>query len=238
MLNAVFIWSGGKDSALALNRVLKDQKYHIKYLVTTFSAATERVSMHGVRKTLIEMQAKSIGIPLWPVYIPDDLTLGTYESQMQATYLQLKKEGIAIAIFGDIFLKDLKIYRQQQLALVDLSAYFPLWGESTAELVMECINLDFEAVLICVNATRLGHSFLGQKLDQQLVSFLPKEVDPAGENGEYHTFVYAGPIFKSRVAFQPGKESYIDLAANKGTTASNYDSIFFYLDLIPVNSKK
>jgi len=234
MIDAVFLWSGGKDSALALYRVLQLPTYRIKYLVTTFSSAYQRVTMHGVAKELIEAQASSLGIPLWPVYIPEDVTRGTYETQMHQAFLQLKSAGVTTVIFGDIFLEDLKLYREQQLALVNLEAYFPLWGEPTTNLVQEFINLEFKALLVCVSDTRLGRAFLRRQIDKDFLPALPPEADPAGELGEYHSFVYAGPIFKESILFRKGEVLLHDYAVKASTEADipNYDTKFWFLDLL------
>jgi len=234
MKDAVFIWSGGKDSALALYRVLRSGDYNLRYLVTTFSAAYQRVTMHGVPKELVEAQASSLGIPLWPIYIPDDAAL-TYETQMHQAFVQLKREGIQTAIFGDIHLEDLKLYREQQLALVNLEAYFPLWGELTNKLVQEFIDSGFKALLVCVSDARMGSSFIGREIDAAFMPALPPEADPAGEKGEYHSFVYAGPIFKKPISFSKGKVILRDYAANTTTEEDtlNYDSKFWFLDLMP-----
>jgi len=235
MEDAVFVWSGGKDSALALYRVLQRRTFRIKYLVTTFSVPQLRVTMHGVAKDFIEKQADSLGIPLWPVFIPEDTKMGTYETQMHVAYCQLKSEGITTAIFGDIFLKDLKLYRQQQLALANLKAYFPLWGEPTLNLVQEFINFNFKALLICVSDNRLGPSFIEKQIDQELLSALPAQVDPAGELGEYHSFVYAGPIYNNVIRFKTGDVILRDYAVNAATATNtqNYDTKFWFLDLLP-----
>jgi len=239
MEDAVFVWSGGKDSALALYRVLQLKTYRIKYFVTTFSAPHYRVTMHGVAKEFIEMQADSLGIPLWPVFIPEDIKLGTYETQMHATYCQLKSIGITTAIFGDIFLKDLKLYRQQQLALANMETFFPLWGEPTLHLVQEFINLNFKALLICVSDYRLGPSFLAKQIDQEFLNALPIQVDPAGEQGEYHSFVYAGPIFNNVIPFKTGDVILRDFAvkAATATNTQNYDTKFWFLELLPATTR-
>jgi len=238
MKDAVFIWSGGKDSALALYRVLQHQTYCIRFLVTTFSIPHNRVSMHGVAKRLIEEQADSLGIPLWPVFIPEDTTLGTYETEMHHTFLQLKSAGITTAIFGDIYLEDLKLYREQQLALANLDVYFPLWGESTTDLVQEFINQKFKALLVCVSDSRLGSSFIGRQINQVFLRDLPIPADPAGEQGEYHSFVYAGPIFKRAISFKMGEVTFQDYAVNSSAEANalNYDTKFWFLDLLPATT--
>ncbi|KAA5548213.1 Dph6-related ATP pyrophosphatase [Adhaeribacter rhizoryzae] len=240
MKDAFFAWSGGKDSALGLYRVLQQQQYLVKYLLTTVNEAHQRVSMHGVRLSLLEQQAHAIGIPLKIVWVPETPSMAEYEALMAEAMLSFKAEGIAIGIFGDIFLEDLRQYREAKLNQVGLQTAFPLWGENTTYLVQTFIKSGFRAKLVCVSDQRLGRSFIGRALDASLLQDLPPQVDPAGENGEYHSFVYDGPIFKTPVSFTTGEIIMRDYApatdkdAECGTnTTQAYDTRFWFCDLIP-----
>ncbi|MGV3589647.1 MAG: diphthine--ammonia ligase [Adhaeribacter sp.] len=240
MTDAFFAWSGGKDSALGLYRVLQQQQYRVKYLLTTVNEAHQRVSMHGVRLSLLEQQAHAIGIPLKIVWVPETPSMAEYETRMAETLKTFKEEGITTGIFGDIFLEDLRQYRQDKLSQVGLQTAFPLWGENTTELVQAFIQSGFRAKLVCVSDQRLGRSFIGRELDASLLQDLPPQVDPAGENGEYHSFVYDGPLFKAPVNFTTGEirmRDYAPAADNDSECGTNttqaFDSRFWFCDLIP-----
>ena len=241
---AIFNWSGGKDSALCLYRVLEANAYAIEYLLTSVNTRFQRVSMHGVREALLEQQAESIGIPLMKLMVPEMPSMESYDNLMAQTLRQLKKEGIAYSIFGDIFLEDLRQYREERLAQVGLKGIFPIWKIPTDQLIQEFIELGFKAVLVCVNDRYLDKSFAGREIDKAFLKDLPKNVDPCGENGEYHSFVYAGPIFQKPIAFEKGevvyrnyKSSQDPSSAQQGTAcppSQNVDTGFWYCDLIPV----
>ena len=201
-----FNWSGGKDSALALYYALKDNRYSVEKLVTNLSSQYRRISMHGVREALLEAQAASIGIPLQKLFLPDQPSMSEYESYMTAQMADLKKESFSHALFGDIFLEDLKYYREQQLKNAGLEAGFPLWKRNTTELMNEFIDLGFKTIVVCTNSSVLDDSFAGRVIDKDFLRDLPKGVDPCGENGEFHTFVYDGPIFKEPIKFTIGEK--------------------------------
>ncbi|WP_018479051.1 Dph6-related ATP pyrophosphatase [Pontibacter roseus] len=241
MIPSVFNWSGGKDSALCLYQVLQEGRYSVEALLTTLSSNTRRVTMHGVRQELLERQALSLGLPLQQVLLPEETGMEAYNERMQETLLGLKAQGITHAIYGDINLEDLRQYREQQLAQADIAAVFPLWGQPTTELVREFLSLGFKAVVVCVNARLLDSSFAGRLLDESFLKELPAGVDPAGENGEFHTFAFDGPIFREPVRYSlVGK-----VLRTYGTTTepdSNgltqydkpaYDTGFWFCDLLP-----
>ncbi len=207
-MNAVLNWSGGKDSSLTLHYLNQSKEYDVKYLLTSVSSQYQRISMHGVRIELLKTQAKSLGIPLRIIEMPEEPTMTEYDALMRQTLGVFKREGIRHSIFGDIFLEDLKKYREDQLAKVDFKGVFPLWLKSTQELVKEFIDLGFKAVLVCVNEKFLDQSFVGRIIDHRFVKDLPANVDPCGENGEFHTFVYDGPIFKAPISFEKGEVVY------------------------------
>jgi len=241
MYKSVFNWSGGKDSALCLYHVLQQKNYGIKYLLTTLSASTQRVSMHGVRQELLEQQAQNIRLPLKQVLLPQDASMSAYNRLMENTMHLLQEQGITHAVFGDINLQDLREYREKQLAQVRMEAVFPLWGRSTSELVREFIALGFKAVVVCVNGRLLDASFTGRELDASFLQDLPAGVDPAGENGEFHTFVYDGPLFTSPVKFTTGEKVYKTYAPAIDSDDNCYakedkpafDTGFWFCDLQP-----
>ncbi len=206
--NAVFNWSGGKDSSLALYHIQKDNRYKIHSLLTSVNSSADRISMHGVRNSLLEKQAESLGIPLDKILLPEHPNMQTYESIMKDKMDELSGKGIDHSVFGDIFLEDLKKYREDQLHKIGWKAVFPLWKRDTKELISEFIDLGFKAVLVCVNDRYLDVSFAGREIDKELLKDLPEGVDPCGENGEYHSFVYDGPIFKNRILFEQGETVY------------------------------
>src|SRR5580698_5662350 len=184
----VFCWSGGKDSALALNRLRRDNRYEIVSLLTTCNEHFQRVSMHGVRLELLERQAESIGLPLEKIFVSQRSSNEEYQQKMSACLLAYKTRGVTACAFGDIFLEDLKRWREENLAKVGLRGIFPLWKNDTRELIREFIALGFGTVICCVNDAYLGETAVGRKIDADFISSLPAEVDPCGENGEFHSF--------------------------------------------------
>ncbi len=226
---AIFNWSGGKDSSLALFEILKQKEYDITCLLASVNDHYNRVSMHGVRLELIEQQATSIGLPLRQLRLPEMPSMEDYNREMTAIMQGFRNEGIEYSIFGDIFLEDLKVYRETQLAKVGMQCVFPLWKRDTTELVNEFIDKGFKAVLVCVNERYLDRSFAGRLIDESFLNDLPSNVDPCGENGEYHSFVFDGPIFTTPVKFEKGEIVYRKYEKER---SDNFDTGFFYLDLI------
>ena len=202
-----FCWSGGKDSALTLHRLLQSNKYDIRYLLTTVNENFKRISMHGVREELLEQQAKSIGIPLVKVYVEEGSN-EEYERNMEKQLLGFKKEGINKIGFGDIFLEDLKDYRDNNLSRIGMEGLYPIWKENTKKLINEFLEAGFKTVLCCVSEAVLTENYSGKVIDSNFVEGLPKNVDPCGENGEFHTFVFDGPIFKEPISFEIGETVY------------------------------
>ncbi|TXK49652.1 diphthine--ammonia ligase [Pontibacter qinzhouensis] len=232
-MKSVFNWSGGKDSALCLYRVLQEATLPVDRLLTTLGHATQRVTMHGVRQELLLQQAQQLGLPLQQMLMPEDASMEAYNHLMQTTMHQLQNEGITHAVFGDINLQDLRVYREQQLAKVGLQAAFPLWGQPTDVLVREFIKLGFKAVVVSVNARLLSGSFAGRLLDEQFLADLPAGVDPCGENGEFHTFVFDGPLFQAPVPYTLGERVLRQYGVSEDE-AANYDTGFWFQDLLPV----
>jgi uncharacterized protein (TIGR00290 family) len=201
----VFAWSGGKDSAMALHCLLRDPRYEIAALLTTVTEGYERISMHGVRRELLHQQANSIGLPLQEVRIPPQCVNTIYEARMEEVVLRYRERGILHMGFGDIFLRDLRAYRESNLARAEMHALFPLWDVNTRELAARFLADGFRARTACIDPRKLDKSFAGRELDAAFFQELPAEVDPCGENGEFHTFVFDGPIFRSPVPVVVGQ---------------------------------
>lgn len=219
MEKVLFSWSGGKDSALALYEIQKSQRYEIASLLTTVNEDYDRVSMHGVRRTLVEQQAHSLGLPIEKVLVPKSCSDEEYESKMSEVLTKFKRDGISQVVFGDVFLEWVKQYRENNLAKLGMKGVFPIWGRDTTKLTESFITLGFKAVITCVDTKVMAERFLGRTLDGQFLAELPPNVDPGGENGEFHSFVFAGPIFKERIAYTLGKSVQRDS--------------FYFCDLLP-----
>jgi len=202
----LFCWSGGKDSALALWEVLKANRHDIVALLTTVTRDYNRISMHGVRRSLLEKQAALLNIPLEIVWIEKGSSNEDYEKQMREMLLKYKKRRISQVAFGDIFLEDLRKYREDKLAEAGMKAIFPIWKRNTTDLAHEFIRAGFKAVISCVDTKLLDASFTGREFNEKFLSDLPASVDPCGENGEFHSFVHAGPIFKKPIYFALGEK--------------------------------
>ncbi len=198
-------WSGGKDSALTLYYALQNKKYSVEKLLTNIGEDTRRVTMHGVEETLLVNQANALGLPLVVTQLPHQPSMEVYESRVIYATTRLKQEGFTHSLFGDIFLEDLYTYRTTQMKNCGMQADFPLWKKDTKALLLQFINLGFKAVVVCTNAAVLDKSFTGRIIDQAFLNDLPDYVDPCGENGEYHTFVFDGPIFKHPVKYTLGQ---------------------------------
>jgi uncharacterized protein (TIGR00290 family) len=198
-------WSGGKDSSLALHAVLKDQSFRVEALLTTVTEDYERISMHGVRRELLLEQARAIGLPLEEVRIPAAASNAAYESAMKACLLRYKAKGVSRVTFGDLFLQDIRQYRETRLAEIGMKGFFPLWHIDTRKLAEEFIASGFRAFIVCVDPKQIDPSFCGRLFDHDLLKEFPQSVDPCGENGEFHTFVYDGPIFKKALAVKKGE---------------------------------
>lgn len=240
---AIFNWSGGKDSTLTLYKVLQAQQYEVMCLLTSVSEQYQRVSMHDVRVELLEDQAASIGLPLIKMQIPEMPTMQVYEKAISETLKDLKSNGASASIFGDIFLEDLRKYREEKLAGLNLKGVFPLWNISTRKLIEEFIGLGFKTITTCINSKYLDKSFVGRIIDESFLNDLPLNVDPCGENGEFHTFVYDGPIFKQPIAFEKGEivfrkyepakqETNTSSYDCKSANDSPFDNGFWYCDLL------
>lgn len=238
---AIFNWSGGKDSSLALYHILKDKEFDITALMTTVNSKYERISMHGVRKELLYAQGEAIGLPIKEIRVPEMPTMSEYDDLMKKELGELSKQGVTHSIFGDIFLEDLRDYRIQKLSEVGLKGHFPLWKRDTSELIHEFIDLGFKTIVVCTKGELLGDEFVGRVIDKDFLKDLPKNVDPCGENGEFHTFVYDGPIFNKPIDFTIGEKVLRKYEAPKSKEdACHAEEVkkkpagFHFCDLIPV----
>jgi uncharacterized protein (TIGR00290 family) len=216
---ALMSWSGGKDSCLALYEIQRTQSHRIAALLTTVTRDYDRISMHGVRRLLLERQASSLGLPLHQVLISKDATNEEYEERVAEAFSVYRGMGIDSVVFGDLFLEDIRAYREQFLARHHMRGIFPVWKRDTSRFIKEFIELGFKAVVTCVNPKALDGSFAGRMIDDAFLSSLPVDVDPCGENGEFHSFVFDGPIFREAVRFSIGE-----------TVSRNS---FWFCDLLP-----
>lgn len=216
----ILSWSGGKDSALALYELAKTENYEIAALLTTVTQDYDRISMHGVRRALLEQQAESLGFALEKVFIVKNTSNEEYESKMQKVLAKYLMAGVRSVVFGDVFLEDVRKHRRDNLSKLAMKPIFPIWKRDTTELAHTFIDLGFKAVITCIDSNALDKMFIGRTFDEQFLSELPSVVDPCGENGEFHSFVYDGPIFQERILHTIGQ---VILRENR----------FYYCDLIP-----
>lgn len=234
-MKSFFNWSGGKDSALCLYKA-QQEGLNVQALVTTISQSTDRITMHGVRRQLLQQQAASIGLPLHMIELPSSTGMNVYEEAIRKKNNELKDQGFTHAISGDLFLQDLKRYREELYATDGIECLFPLWLSDTKELLLQFIAQGFKAIVVCVNAAYLDKSFCGRWLDESFINDLPPGVDVCGENGEYHSFVFDGPVFVQSIAFEKGETVYQEYPAPKTDdcfTQPQPASGFYFCDLIP-----
>lgn len=239
MKKAFINWSSGKDAALALYYTQKNKTFEVTHLFTSINSVFNRVSMHGVRTELVELQAESIGIPLIKVTFPETPSMEDYETIMRSNLQYFIHKNCMNSIFGDIFLEDLREYREHQLDQLSFKTHFPLWKKDTLQLAKELISLGFKAIVVCVNDAYLGKEFVGRLFDESFLNDLPTEVDPCGENGEFHTFIFDGPLFKTPIAFETGTIVHRTYPKPKTVEEENLCSEnivnngFYFFDLIP-----
>ena len=198
-------WSGGKDSCFALYETQITAEYRVAALLTTLTRDYDRISMHGVRRELLEEQAASLGLPLHQVFISKDASNDEYEMKMGEALAKYRDRGIDSIVFGDLFLADIRAYREQFLSRQMMHGLFPVWKRDTSSFIREFIELGFKTIVTCVDSRVLDQSFVGKTIDEDLLSSLPRDVDPCGENGEFHTFVFDGPSFARPVKFSLGE---------------------------------
>jgi uncharacterized protein (TIGR00290 family) len=199
-------WSSGKDSAWCLHVLRKNREHKILGLLTTFNEAADRVAMHAVRRELVERQAAATGLPLWPVHLPWPCSNEQYEGLMAKACDKAISDGIEGIAFGDLFLEDVRAYREKQLKGTGLEPIFPLWGEPTHDLARGMIRSGLRAKLTCVDTNQLDAEFVGREFDEDLLAALPASVDPCGEKGEFHSFVYAGPMVDFEIPVVVGEK--------------------------------
>jgi uncharacterized protein (TIGR00290 family) len=212
-------WSGGKDSCMALREVQRTSNIRVGALLTTVTRDFDRISMHGVRRALLERQAASLGIPLHKIFISKGASNEEYEAKMGEAFSEYRGRGIDTVVFGDLFLEEIRAYRERLIAKHDMASLYPIWGRDTSQLIRDFISLGFKTAIVCVDPKKLDPSFVGRVIDEELLAQLPLHVDPCGENGEFHTFVFDGPIFKNPVKFTFGEIVCRDS--------------FWYCDLLP-----
>jgi uncharacterized protein (TIGR00290 family) len=205
MKRTLLSWSSGKDSAWSLHLLQQQNDCEVVGLLTTFNRAANRVAMHAVRRSLVEAQAKAAGIPLWDVDLPWPCSNADYEGIMKEACQGAVQAGIDHIAFGDLFLTEIRAYREKQLKHSGLQPLFPVWGAPTRELALAMIKSGVRAKLTCVDPKLLAPEFAGREFDEQLLSDLPPKIDPCGENGEFHTFVYAGPMFRHDLPVEVGE---------------------------------
>jgi uncharacterized protein (TIGR00290 family) len=205
MKNILLSWSSGKDSVWALHLLSQQKDIRIAALVTTFNSAANRVAMHAVRRSLVEAQAERVGLPLWPVELPWPCSNAQYEEIMRKVWQRAVDERIAAVAFGDLFLEDIRAYRERQLEGTGLEPLFPVWKIPTDQLAREMIAAGVKATLTCVDPAKLDKSYAGRDFDLALLQSLPAQIDPCGENGEFHTFVHDAPVFDRSINVQTGE---------------------------------
>jgi uncharacterized protein (TIGR00290 family) len=220
----VVSWSGGKDSALALHALLMQPDVEVRGLITTFTDGYDRVSMHGVRRELLDAQCDVLGLPLHQVRIPPAASNADYEHATKAVLGALRDDGIEAVAFGDLFLRDVREYRERLLESTGLVPMFPIWGRPTPGVARDFVRCGFRAVLVCVDPRQLDVSHCGREFDDALLDELAAGVDPCGENGEFHTFVYDGPMFRAPIAARRG-----DIVERSG---------FVFCDLLPGDARR
>jgi uncharacterized protein (TIGR00290 family) len=224
-----FNWSSGKDSSFALFLILKNKDYNVDLLVTTINSFHNRVSMHGLRRNVLEAQTKALKVPLKTIELPEMPSMEDYEAIMTKATNDLVSANYTHCIFGDIFLEDLRTYRDNNLKPFNLTAIYPLWKMDTKELITQFIDLGFKAVVVCAKAEFFNKEFVGKTLTHQLIEHLPKDVDVCGENGEFHTFCYDGPIFSSPVNYKLGEKTYREYDT---PNIENGKSGFWFCDIV------
>lgn len=198
-------WSSGKDSAWTLHVLRRDPRVEVAALLTTFNSAVDRVAMHAVRRSLVDAQAEEAGVPLWPVPIPSPCPNEIYEERMREAMTRARAEGFTHVAFGDLFLEDVRRYREERLSGTGLDPIFPLWNVPTSTLARQMLAGGLNAVLTCIDPKQLDRRFAGRVYDDDLLAELPASVDPCGERGEFHTFCHAGPMFRKQIAVRTGE---------------------------------
>ena len=230
MKKMYFNWSSGKDSALALYYLQQDNEYDIDLLLSTINSANDRVAMHGTKAELLKAQAEATGLGLSLLELPGQPTMEEYNSIMKNEILRLKDLGYEYTGFGDIFLEDIRQYREEMLSPMGIKPVFPLWKKDTRALMHDFLEQGFRTVIVAAKADLMGKDFLGRELTHELLKELPEEVDPCGENGEFHTFCFDGPIFQEPVKFTLGEKVY-KTYPNPDKSSKQKEIGFWFIDL-------
>lgn len=225
-------WSSGKDATLALHSLQQEKSVAVDLLFTTINKKYQRVSMHGLHRRLLQAQADAIGIPLEILELDENPSMEDYNRLMKEKVRALISRGYTHSVFGDIFLEDLKKYRESMLHPLGIKTIFPLWKKDTRQLLLDFIDAGFKAIIVCINAQNLPKEFCGRELNEEFLDDLPQEVDPCGENGEFHTFCYDGPLFQRPVEFEVGEKVYKTYPAPK-TEDGPQEYGFWFCDLKP-----
>ena len=233
-----FNWSTGKDSALALYYLQQDETYSVQQLITTVNTHFNRVTMHGLRLELLTAQTEALNIKSSLIELPEMPSMDTYEDIMLKAVTALKDDNFTHSAFGDIYLEDLKVYRENQLATQNIKTVFPLWKRDTKQIITEFLALGFKTIVVCANSKYFDQDFVGTIIDENFIDNLPDGVDPCGENGEFHTFCFDGPIFKNPIPFTIGDKVYREYNApktdNNSVCKSDAETYgVWYCDLIP-----
>ncbi len=219
----ILAWSGGKDSAYTLHLLMKDDRYELRFLLSTINGNNKRLSMHGVREELIEAQAASIGLPLLKVYVYKGNN-EEYENCMKGELLKAKAKGVDTMAFGDIFLEDMRAYREEQMRKIGMDCLFPIWKTDTKQLVRNFIHEGFKTITCCTHDGFLDESWCGKIVDERFIADLPEGIDPCGENGEFHSFCFEGPIYKKKLSIIIGEKVFKKIETN--------DNGFWFCDLL------
>lgn len=236
--HSILSWSGGKDAALSLQYLQKENRL-VNTLFTTINKRLQRITMHGVHISLLEKQVKSLGCQLELISLPENISMKKYNELMGDFLSEKHKQGVKEVVFGDIFLEDLKEFRDNELAQFNLKTLYPLWGKNTMEIAKEFIQLGFRAIVVAVSSNKLGKEFVGKEFTLDFIHSLPKNVDPCGENGEFHTFVYDGPNFTFPVDVKKGEITYKTYSTEnndddcfcKDESSEKWDKGFWFCDL-------
>ena len=230
MKKVVLFWSAGKDSAMALHNILNDKSFELVALVTTLNQDYKRISMHGIPEHILDLQCEAVGIPVIKMWVPNLPDNNSYEYCFFELCKDLKQKGVEFLAFGDIHLEDLRKYREDLITRGGLKAFFPLWNVPTLKLMNNFIANEFKAITCCINTSILSADWLGKQLDINFIADLPNEVDLCGENGEYHTFCFAGPIFTNSIPYQTGETVFkpLKIELEEGESESG----FLFLDII------
>ncbi len=233
-----FNWSSGKDSALALHYLMQNKTFHVDKLVTTVNGYHNRVSMHGLSTHMLEQQLTALNMPLDLITLPEKPSMEVYEAAIEDYVSKAKRENYTHCAFGDIFLEDLKVYREKQMEALGLKTVFPLWKQDTHFLLEDFLTKGFKAVIICIDATLLDQSFLGRVIDKDFIHDLPPTVDPCGEHGEFHTFCFDGPIFQFPITYKIGDHVFKEYQnPNRDKQHDNEQTKgFWFCDLLPSNA--